>query len=145
MRAHFGKGFDEGWSATAAARLAALEPHGAKRTGAAQRHATAALRRVHAEHKVLILLSDGYPQDSDHGDAPSDRPHALHDTAHTLRRAERASVTPFCLAIDAAAHDYMRSLCPPRRYRVIDVAHMLADCLGEVCAGLKARTHAARR
>jgi hypothetical protein len=62
-----------------------------------------------------------------------------------VRPAPRAGITPFCLAIDAAAHDYMRSLCPPSRYRVIEDAHMLADCLGDVCAGLKAGSFAARR
>jgi nitric oxide reductase NorD protein len=46
-------------------RIAGLEPDGFTRTGAALRHATACLMRRDARHRLLLLLSDGRPNDVD--------------------------------------------------------------------------------
>jgi nitric oxide reductase NorD protein len=37
-----------------------------------------------------------------------------------LREAERAGVTTFNISVDAAANDYLRRMCPPKRYWVVD-------------------------
>jgi nitric oxide reductase NorD protein len=123
------KTFDEGWGVHAAARLAAMQPKGGTRTGAAVRHALHLLAREPARRRILVVLSDGYPQDADyhaHRNRPDlpegheDRAYGLHDTARALQEAERAGVAAFNLSVDAAANDYLRQMCPKHRYWAID-------------------------
>ena len=116
------KDFADPWSAQQAAALAAVRPQGATRTGAAVRHAVRRLQAEPARRKLLIVLSDGYPQDSDYGEGVGEQAlqHGLQDTAQALREAERSGVTCFNLSVDAAANDYLRRICPAHRYWVID-------------------------
>jgi len=116
------KRFDQVWSAQTAAALAALQPTGATRTGTAVRHALQFLRAEPARHKLLIVISDGYPQDNDYGPDPRDLQYGLIDTAQALREAERARVSAFNISVDAAANDYLRRMCPGNRYWVVNEA-----------------------
>src|SRR5690606_35003173 len=62
---HRAKGFDEPYGRTVAQRIAALEPERYTRAGAAIRHATSQLMQRPAQHRLLLLLSDGKPNDVD--------------------------------------------------------------------------------
>ena len=117
---YIAKDFDTDWSPRSAAALGAMEPRRGTRTGAAVRHATARLLREPARRRLLVVLSDGYPQDRDYGSDPADIDYGVHDTARALREAERAGVATFNVSVDAAANDYLRRMCPKRRYLVID-------------------------
>ena len=119
------KDFGAPWAAPAGAALAALKPQGATRTGTAVRHATQRLLAEPVRRRVLIVLSDGYPQDRDYGSGTQALNHGLQDTAQALREARRAGVASFHLSVDAAAHDYMRRICPPHRYWVVDAVDAL--------------------
>jgi nitric oxide reductase NorD protein len=89
---------------------------------------------------VLIVVSDGYPEDIDYGPEPRELRYAIEDTAHALREAEALSISTFNLSIDPAGHDYLRRMCPPRRYMVIgDVAALP----GELTKVYQAMTRAA--
>jgi hypothetical protein len=89
------------------------------RTGAAVRHACHMLASEAAPLKLLLVLSDGYPQDYDYGDDRSDREYGLRDTARALVEAEMNGIIPFCISVDAAGHDYLRRMCSPHTYLVI--------------------------
>jgi nitric oxide reductase NorD protein len=119
------KDFGAPWAAPAGAALAALKPQGATRTGAAVRHAAQRLLAEPSRRRVLIVLSDGYPQDSDYGSGAQALTYGLQDTAQALREARRAGVASFHLSVDAAAHDYMRHICPPHRYWVVEAVDAL--------------------
>jgi Mg-chelatase subunit ChlD len=119
------KDFGAPWGATAGAALAALQPQGATRTGAAVRHAAQRLLAEPSRRKVLVVLSDGYPHDSDYGSGANALQHGLQDTAQALREARRAGVASFHLSVDAGAHDYMRRICPANRYWVVDAVETL--------------------
>jgi len=126
------KGFDEPWSARTADALAALQPEGSTRTGAAIRFAVSQLLPQPAHTRVLVVVTDGYPQDRDYGPDPNDRRYGLHDTAQALREAARAGVAAFCISVDQAAHDYLRGVCPAHRYLVIDDIHRLPERLSRL-------------
>ncbi|MEJ8859013.1 VWA domain-containing protein [Variovorax robiniae] len=136
---HVAKAFDDPWSARTAAALAAMQPMGATRTGAAIRHATMRLAREPAATRVLIVVSDGYPQDSDYGPVQVDASYGIHDTARALREAGQAGIDTFCIAIDPAGHDYLRTMCAPDRYLVIDDVTALPAQLGKVYRALTVR------
>ena len=126
------KDFDEPWSARTADALVALQPEGSTRTGAAIRFAVSQLLPQPAHTRVLVLVTDGYPQDRDYGPDPNDRRYGLHDTAQALREAARAGVAAFCISVDQAAHDYLRGVCPAHRYLVIDDIHRLPERLSRL-------------
>jgi nitric oxide reductase NorD protein len=126
------KDFDEAWSRRSAAALGAMQPQRSTRTGAAIRHGVARLMHERARNKLLIIVSDGYPQDTDYGPDPRDVRYGLHDTARALQEAEHAGLSTFCITVDQAAHDYLRSVCAADRYLVIDEVADLPDQLAKV-------------
>ena len=122
------KHFDDAVTSHTAAALSALRPQGATRAGAAIRHASALLARQPQRHKVLIVVSDGYPEDIDYGPEPRELRYAIEDTAHALREAQGMGIDCFNLSIDPAGHDYLRRMCPHERYMVLaDVAALPAE------------------
>jgi nitric oxide reductase activation protein len=126
------KDFHERVSPRTAGALAAMQPHGATRTGAALRHASAMLARQPQRRRTLIVVTDGYPEDIDYGPEPRELRYGLEDTAHALREAQAIGIATFCLSIDPAGHDYLRRMCPPERYLVIGEVEALPEQLSKV-------------
>jgi len=126
------KDFDDPAGSAAWAGVAAMKPLRYTRMGPAIRHATTKLQRQPAVTKQLIVLSDGYPQDTDYGRDRHDRDYGIYDTAHALRTAGDAGVRTFCVTIDPAGHDYLRSMCSPNTYLVIDDVEALPAQLAEI-------------
>jgi hypothetical protein len=114
------KGFGEPLGPAVRARIGAIEPRGSTRMGTAIRHAIGKLRAAGASARHLLLLSDGFPQDLDYGTDRQSHTYGIRDTAVALREAERAGVRPFCVTVDLAGHDYLREMCDPERYLVIE-------------------------
>jgi hypothetical protein len=114
------KGFAERLGPSVKARIGGIAPRRSTRMGAALRHAVFKMSGVGARVKHLILLSDGFPQDDDYGDDRRSHVYGMRDTAAALREASAAGVTPFCITVDRAGHDYLREMCDASRYLVID-------------------------
>ncbi|HEY3189968.1 MAG TPA: VWA domain-containing protein, partial [Solirubrobacteraceae bacterium] len=114
------KSFGERLGAAVRARVGGVGPRGSTRMGTAVRHAVAKLGGVAAPAKHLLLLSDGFPQDLDYGEDRRSHAYGIRDTAVALREAERAGITPFCVTVDRAGHDYLREMCEASRYMVIE-------------------------
>jgi nitric oxide reductase activation protein len=119
------KSFAEVLSPTVKGRIGAVEPKRSTRMGAAIRHSLEKLKDVACRVKLLVLLSDGFPQDMDYGSDRRSITYGLRDTMTALREAERAGVLTFCLTVDKAGHDYLREMCEEARYLVLeDVASL---------------------
>jgi len=114
------KSFGESLNSGVKARLGGIEPKRSTRMGAALRHAVEKLAGVSSRVKHLFLLSDGFPQDYDYGQDRRSNIYGIRDTAVALREAEAAGVTPFCITVDKAGHDYLRQMCDENRYMVIE-------------------------
>jgi nitric oxide reductase activation protein len=114
------KSFSEALSPTVKGRIGAIEPKRSTRMGPAVRHAMAKLKDMACRVKLLILLSDGFPQDMDYGSDRRSTTYGIRDTMIALREAEEAGVLTFCLTVDKAGHDYLREMCEPSRYMVLD-------------------------
>jgi len=112
--------------------IAAMSARRYTRMGTAIRHTIRKLERQDARRKVMLLISDGYPQDIDYGPDRDDRQYGIHDTAQALREAELAHIQTFCVTIDRAGHDYLREMCPEGRYLIIDEVESLPVELGKV-------------
>jgi hypothetical protein len=114
------KSFNEALSVSVKGRIGALEPKRSTRMGTALRHATEKLASVSSRSRHIILLSDGFPQDFDYGQDRRSNLYGLRDTSVALRECESAGITPFCITVDKAGHDYLREMCDESRYMVID-------------------------
>lgn len=132
------KEFDDRLSARTWAAIGAMEPRKSTRMGPAIRHALAKLERQPTRMKVLVVVSDGFPQDRDYGPDRNDDEYGVQDTARALLEAERAGVQTFLVTIDPTGHDYLRRMCREERYMVIDEVADLPEALTKVYRALTA-------
>jgi nitric oxide reductase NorD protein len=87
-------------------RIAALEPEGYTRLGAALRHATAQLAAERVGHRLLLILSDGKPNDADAYEGT----YGVEDSRQAIAEARRRGVYPFCLTIDREGRPYLQRI-----------------------------------
>lgn len=123
------KRFDQPLNRRAFDAIAAMKPKRSTRMGPAIRHAAAKLREHGAALQVLMIVSDGFPQDCDYGPKRGDHEYGLRDTAKALEEAERDGIHTFCVTVDRSGHDYLRRMCPDARYMVIDETEALPAAL----------------
>jgi len=97
------KAFDESNGRLVRQRISALQPEGYTRAGAAIRHATALLERQPAAHRLLLIISDGKPNDVDGYEGLS----GIEDTRQAIIEARSQGVYPFCLTIDRQGQEYL--------------------------------------
>ncbi|MYN15052.1 VWA domain-containing protein [Pusillimonas sp. TS35] len=121
------KHFNEPYSPQVGLRIAGIEPQHYTRTGAALRHATALLMRQPAQHRLLILLSDGKPNDADHYEGR----YGIADTRRAVEEARAQGIFPFCLTIDRQAARYLPHLFGPGQYALLGAPHELPRVLLE--------------
>ena len=114
------KEFDDPLDDRALDAIAAMKPKRSTRMGPAIRHACAKLHRSGAALKVLMIVSDGFPQDHDYGPNRGEHEYGVQDTARALIEAETRGIETFCVTVDRSGHDYLRRMCPADRYLVIE-------------------------
>jgi nitric oxide reductase NorD protein len=119
------KRFDEPYSPDVALRIAALEPDQYTRTGAALRHASATLLREGATHRLLLLLSDGKPNDCD---AYEGR-YGIEDTRQAVTEAMLQGISPFCLAVDRQAASYLPAVFGAQHHALLQTPASLPTVL----------------
>jgi len=121
------KRFDEGFDHAIAHRIAALEPDEFTRLGAALRHATAALRRESAHRRLLLLLSDGKPNDCDRYEGR----YGFEDARQALAEARLQGIAPFCVTVDHHASHHLAPLFGPGNFSAVNAPQRLAGALLE--------------
>jgi nitric oxide reductase activation protein len=113
------KDIDESFSDKVKRRIDKVTPLHATRMGAAIRHSITKLEKIDATTKILFLISDGRPQDRGYSREGVEKEYAVHDTHMALLEAKRKNITPFCLTVDKAGHDYLKSMCGDMGYEVL--------------------------
>lgn len=119
------KGFNEHYSNDIALRISALEPERYTRTGAALRHATANLMKMPAAHRLLLLLSDGKPNDNDDYEGR----YGVEDMHMAVTEARLQNIFPFCLTIDRHAANYLPRIFGNNQYALLPKPEQLPKAL----------------
>lgn len=119
------KGFEEPVSAAVERRIAALEPGLYTRMGAAIRYAAARLAGRPNRHRLLLVLTDGKPNDTDHYEGRF----AVEDTRMAVREARREGLTVFGVTIDAEARQYFPAIFGRSGYAIVTRPSGLANAL----------------
>ena len=97
------KDFSERSGPTMRKRIAGLEPGGFTRLGAAVRFATRGLAHQSAGHRLLLILSDGRPNDVDAYQSE----YGVEDARQAIMEARASGVYPFCITVDRDASEYL--------------------------------------
>jgi hypothetical protein len=116
---HVIKDLDEPFGDPVRRRIDRIEPKRSTRMGPAIRHAIAKLNDHEAKVKILILVSDGRPQDEEYGRGRREKEYAVHDTKRALLEAKRQRITPFLITVDTAGRDYLRNMCDDIGYQLV--------------------------
>jgi nitric oxide reductase NorD protein len=109
------KSFNERYDSAARGRIAAIKPGYYTRMGAAIRHATALLAAQPQRQRLLLLLTDGKPNDLDRYEGR----YGIEDTRMALHEARQQGLRPFCVTIDIEANEYLPHLFGAGGYAVI--------------------------
>lgn len=117
---HVIKDLDEEFNDRVRKRIDKIDPVRSTRMGPAIRHAIHKLDEYDAKVKILIMVSDGRPQDHGYGRDRTEKEYAVHDTKQALNEAKRIGVTPFLITVDKEGHDYLKQMCDDIGYEVVD-------------------------
>ncbi|MCG7901152.1 MAG: VWA domain-containing protein [Candidatus Thiodiazotropha weberae] len=115
VRFHQIKRFDEHYNGAIRGRIQAIKPGYYTRMGAAIRHSTSILKEHQSERRLLMILSDGKPNDLDKYEGR----YGIEDTREAVREARAEGLEPFCVTIDSKANDYLPHLFGSTGYVVI--------------------------
>ena len=119
------KDFDQNYDDNIRGHINAARPGYYTRMGAAIRHATQLLLKEPSNQKLLLILTDGKPNDLDKYEGR----YGIEDTRMAILEAERAGLRPFCVTIDEQAEDYLPYLFGSRSYVLIHNAEELPSKL----------------
>jgi nitric oxide reductase NorD protein len=119
------KPFDDPWSRASQLRIAGLEPEHFTRVGAALRHATAGLMQQPARHRLLLLVSDGRPNDDDAYDGR----YGVEDFRQAVAEARLQGISVFCLTVDRQAAGYLPRVFGPQHHALVPEPERLPAAL----------------
>jgi len=109
------KAFDETYNDDIRGHINAVRPGYYTRMGAAIRHATKLLEQQATSQKLLLILTDGKPNDLDKYEGR----YGIEDTRQAILEAEKKGLRPFCITIDEKAEDYLPYLFGANSYVLI--------------------------
>jgi len=115
VRFHPLKAFNEPYCDAVRGRISSISPAYYTRMGAAIRRATEILGRQKARERLLLLLTDGKPNDADHYEGR----YGIEDTRKALIAARQQGLRPFCVTVDQEAHEYLPHIFGKNNFIII--------------------------
>lgn len=115
IRCHQLKRFEDNYNDRVRGYINAIKPGYYTRMGAAIRYGTKLLSKQANNHKLLLIISDGKPNDLDQYEGRF----GIEDTRMAIREARQAGLHPFCVTIDRKGNDYLPYLFGSNGYLVI--------------------------
>ena len=109
------KNFNERYDDQIRGRIQAIKPGFYTRMGAAIRQATKVINEQKSSEKLLLIITDGKPNDIDHYEGRF----GIEDTHQAINEAKKLGIKPFCITIDTDAQDYLPYLFGSDGFTVI--------------------------
>ena len=119
---------EENYGETVQRRIAAITPKEYTRMGPPIRHLTRKLQETSSKIRLLMVISDGKPEDYDDYKGQ----YAIEDTRKALLEAKGQGINPFCITIDKAAHEYLTHLFGRGNYIFVDKVSQLPRKITEM-------------
>jgi len=89
------------------------------------RHASRLLAQQPARHRLLLLLSDGKPNDLDEYEGR----YGVEDMRQAVFEARAAGLLPFCLTVDRQAAAYLPRIFRPHHYALLQTPERMPALL----------------
>lgn len=128
------KDFDQPLTTEVKSVIGGMSGRLATRMGAAIRHATARFSGVQSRRRLLLLLSDGRPEDYDDG---GDRRYLHEDTRMAVKEAVACGIHPYCITVDTMANQYLPQIFGSGHFMVLDHINSLPNKLPEIYLRLR--------
>ena len=125
------KDFDEKTNDSIKQRINALAPRRSTRMGAAIRHATRQLEGLSSKIRLLIVLSDGFPNDVDYK-----QKYAVADTRKAISEARAKNICTHGITINIAGDSRLDDLYGNVHHNIISDVRELPDKLLRIYSGL---------
>ena len=109
------KDFDQRYNDEVRGLIQVVRPGYYTRMGAAIRHASQLLEQEATSQKLLLIVTDGKPNDLDKYEGR----YGLEDTRQAILEAEQKGLQPFCITIDEKAEDYLPYLFGKNSYILV--------------------------
>lgn len=122
------KRFDEQMGTKVEQRIASLRPGHYTRLGAAIRHCSADLASQSRKRRLLLVITDGKPNDLDHYEGR----HGIEDTCMAVREARRAGQSVFGVTIDRTGKSWFPRMFGQGGFAVIPDPHRLTMALPQI-------------
>jgi len=129
---HIIKNFKESYNDNIRGRIHAIKPGYYTRMGAGIRESAKILAAQQSANKLLLILSDGKPNDVDRYDGR----YGIEDTKKAIEEVKQKGITPFCITIDLDAKEYLPYLFGRNSYAVIRDPQKLPKVLPEIYMNL---------
>ncbi|MDF1875645.1 VWA domain-containing protein [Sulfurimonas sp. SAG-AH-194-I05] len=126
------KNFKEKYSAYTRGRIDAMKPGYYTRMGAAIRESSKILTMQQTQNKLLLIISDGKPNDVDRYDGR----YGIEDTKKAITECKKLGITPFCITIDVESKEYMPYLFGKNGYALVRNSKKLPSVLPEIYMNL---------
>jgi len=115
VRYHILKNFNEPYSDHVRGRILAIKPGFYTRMGSAIRQSVNVLRLQKTAQKLLLIISDGKPNDLDQYEGR----YGIEDTRQAFLEAKREGIHPFCVTIDTDANTYLPYIFGDKGYCIV--------------------------
>jgi len=132
VRFHIIKNFKEKYSDYVRGKIDNIKPGYYTRLGAAIRESSKILNKQQSQNKLLLIISDGKPNDVDRYDGR----YGIEDTKKAIVEAKKLGLIPFCITIDIEAKDYLSYLFGRNGYVVVRDSKKLPKVLPEIYMSL---------
>lgn len=129
---HIIKNFKEKYTNLIRGRIDSIKPGYYTRLGAAIRESAKILDKQQTQNKLLLIISDGKPNDVDRYDGR----YGIEDTKKAIEEVKKKGITPFCITIDLESKDYLPYLFGKNGYVVVRDSKKLPKVLPEIYLNL---------
>jgi len=126
------KNFKDEYSDIIRGRIDSMHPQYYTRLGAAIRESAKILDKQQSANKLLLIISDGKPNDEDRYDGR----YGIEDTKKAIEEVKKKGITPFCLTVDVDAKEYLSYLFGRNGYAILRDGQKLPKVLPEIYINL---------
>jgi len=126
------KNFKDKYDNLIRGRIDSMQPYYYTRLGAAIRESAKILDKQKSTTKLLLIISDGKPNDEDRYDGR----YGIEDTKKAIEEVKKKGITPFCITVDLDAKDYLSYLFGRNGYAVVRDGKKLPKVIPEVYINL---------
>jgi len=126
------KNFKERYDELIRGRIDAMQPFYYTRLGAAIRESAKILEKHSSKNKLLLIISDGKPNDEDRYDGR----YGIEDTKKAIEEVRKKGITPFCITVDSQGKEYLSYLFGKNGFAIVKDGLKLPKVIPEIYINL---------